>query len=62
MTWYVKVIYLSHLFQLPKEALVASLPCLMKLLKATSLVVHSYAAHTIERLLMVRTPDGKTAA
>ncbi|XP_052087731.1 exportin-2-like isoform X2 [Mytilus californianus] len=48
--------------QLPKEALVASLPCLMKLLKATSLVVHSYAAHTIERLLMVRTQDGKTAA
>lgn len=27
-------------------------------LKAPSLVVHSYAAHTIERILMVKKPDG----
>ena len=42
------------LLQLPREALVASLPNLMRYLTADSYVVHTYAAHTIERLFMVR--------
>lgn len=44
--------------QIPHEALVASMPNLVQYLKAPSVVVHSYAAHTIERVLMVKKPDG----
>ncbi|XP_076462956.1 exportin-2-like [Babylonia areolata] len=41
--------------QVPREVLVASLPHLMRYLTADSFVVHTYAAHTIERIFMVRT-------
>lgn len=34
------------------------MPNLVQYLKAPSVVVHSYAAHTIERVLMVKKPDG----
>lgn len=44
--------------QIPHEALVASMANLVLYLKAPSVVVHSYAAHTIERILMVKKPDG----
>lgn len=40
--------------QLPREVLVSSLPHLMRYLTAESFVVHTYAAHCIERLFMVR--------
>lgn len=40
--------------QLTSEALLASLPHLIRYLNASSNVVHTYAAHTIERLFMVR--------
>ncbi|KAK7100974.1 hypothetical protein V1264_023831 [Littorina saxatilis] len=43
--------------QLPREALVSSLPHLMRYLTADSYVVHTYAAHSIERLFMVRTAN-----
>ncbi|KAL5021450.1 hypothetical protein ScPMuIL_000605 [Solemya velum] len=44
--------------QLPRESLIASLPHLVQLLAANSTVVHTYAAHSIERILMVRTAQG----
>ena len=44
--------------QLPKESLTASVPQLVRPLQATSHVVHTYSAHAIERLLMVRGPQG----
>lgn len=52
--------YIYHylIVQIPHEALVASIPNLVQYLKAPSVVVHSYAAHTIERILMVKKPDG----
>lgn len=46
------------ILQIPHEALVASMANLVLYLKAPSVVVHSYAAHTIERILMVKKPDG----
>ncbi|XP_046365033.2 exportin-2-like [Haliotis rufescens] len=47
--------------QLPREALVSSLSHLTRYLQASSVVVHTYAAHTIERLLMVRVAGGAAA-
>lgn len=44
--------------QLPRESLLASLPHMVRFLKANSLVVHTYAAHTIERIFMVRGQEG----
>ncbi|KAL4236748.1 Exportin-2 [Mactra antiquata] len=47
--------------QLPKELLISSIPHLVRHLLAQSHVVHTYAAHCVERLLMVRTSEGKAA-
>lgn len=47
--------------QLPREALISSFPHLVRHLLAQSHVVHTYSAHCIERLLMVRTPQGTAA-
>jgi len=43
---------------LSKEVLVASIPFICNLLKAESVVVHSYAAHTIERMFTIPGPNG----
>ena len=48
-------------FQLPRDSLVAMVPHLVQHLRALSHVVHTYGAHCIERLLMVRTPQGTPA-
>lgn len=47
--------------QLPTGVLIASFPHLIRHLQSISHVVHTYAAHCIERLLMVRTQQGGTA-
>ncbi|XP_052256836.1 exportin-2-like isoform X3 [Dreissena polymorpha] len=47
--------------QVPREALVASFPLVVNHLRATSHVVHTYAAHCIERMLMVRNSQGTTS-
>lgn len=39
---------------LPPEMLIGSLPFLVQLLKAESQVVHTYAANTLDKLLLVR--------
>lgn len=44
--------------QLPRDSLVAMIPHLVRHLQAMSHVVHTYAAHCVERLLMVRTAQG----
>ena len=49
------------IFQLPRDSLVAMIPHLVRHLQATSHVVHTYAAHCVERLLMVRTSQGTPA-
>ena len=41
--------------QLGKDLLLQALPHVIKLLKSKSQVVHTYAAHTIERILMIKT-------
>lgn len=48
-----KIQFLS--FQLQREALVSCLPHIIRYLSAESPVVHTYAAHTIERLLTIKT-------
>ncbi len=40
--------------QLPRDALVALLPLLVAHLRSTEFVVHTYAAHAIERCLTVK--------
>ncbi|XP_052777226.1 exportin-2-like [Mya arenaria] len=45
--------------QLPRESLICSFPLLISHLTASSHVVHTYAAHCMERLLMVRSPQGQ---
>ena len=45
--------------QLPHDALVPTLPLLVALLNAESMVVHSYASHAIEKLFMIKTSEGK---
>lgn len=47
--------------QLPREAIVAAMPSLVKLLTSPSLVVHSYAANAIDKLLILKGPDGKAS-
>ncbi|XP_041358734.1 exportin-2-like [Gigantopelta aegis] len=47
--------------QLPRESLLSSLPHLTRYLKSSSVVVHTYSAHTLERLFMVRQPGGQSA-
>ncbi len=48
----------KKLFQLSKELLVAVVPLLVNLLTAQSYVVHSYAASGLEKLFMVKAPNG----
>jgi len=43
---------------LAKEVLVSSLPFVCNFLKSSSVVVHSYAAHTIERIFTIPGPNG----
>lgn len=43
---------------LSKEVLVSSLPFICNFLKSTSVVVHSYAAHTLERIFTIPGPNG----
>jgi len=45
--------------QLPREAIVMTLPLLVKLLASESLVVHSYSAHAIEKIFMIKSSDGQ---
>ena len=46
---------------LPKDVLISSLPLLVVHLTAPSHVVHTYAAHCIEKLLIVRSSNGDAA-
>ena len=49
-----------HLFfQLSLELIVGCLPFLVKHLKAKSHVVHSYAAHCLEKIFTLKNPQGK---
>jgi len=43
---------------LSKEVLVSAIPFISNLLKSSSVVVHSYAAHALERLFTVPGPNG----
>ncbi|ESP05357.1 hypothetical protein LOTGIDRAFT_205558 [Lottia gigantea] len=47
--------------QLPMTALNTGLPCLVNLLTSDSNVVHTYSAHCLERLLMVKNAAGGAA-
>ncbi|XP_038057672.1 exportin-2-like [Patiria miniata] len=46
---------------IPAEVLSAAIPCLITLLRAESTVVHTYAAHAIERLFTVKLGNGHGA-
>uniref|UniRef100_A0A8C9DKV8 Exportin-2 n=1 Tax=Prolemur simus TaxID=1328070 RepID=A0A8C9DKV8_PROSS len=46
--------------QVPKEHLVVSIPLLINHLQAESIVVHTYAAHALERLFTMRGPNNAT--
>uniref|UniRef100_H0V5Q7 Exportin-2 n=1 Tax=Cavia porcellus TaxID=10141 RepID=H0V5Q7_CAVPO len=46
--------------QVPKEHLLVSVPLLINHLQAESIVVHTYAAHAIERLFTMRGPNNAT--
>ncbi len=48
----------THSFQLSKEILVAVVPLLIKMLTASSAVVHSYAASALEKIFMIKSPTG----
>lgn len=43
---------------LPREVVVGSIPQLVRHLTAYSQVVHTYAACAIEKILVMKTPDG----
>eukprot|EP00794_Sanderia_malayensis_P004821 gene4821-5453_t len=43
---------------LPRDVILATIPCLVNMIKAKSPVVHSYAANAIERILTLRSPGG----
>jgi len=45
--------------QLPPDTVKASLPSLVQLLKSPSVVVHTYAAATIDKILIMKDGDGK---
>lgn len=45
--------------QLPREAVLAAMKPLVNLLSSPSLVVHSYAANAIDKLLILKGSDGK---
>ena len=49
------------MLQLSPDVLVACIPLLVKYLASQSVVVHSYAANTVERIFTVKTPEGKPA-
>lgn len=44
--------------QLPRDVILVTVPHLVRLLTAQSQVVHTYAAHAIEKILMMRLSDG----
>ncbi|XP_001503596.2 exportin-2 [Equus caballus] len=46
--------------QVPKEHLLVSIPLLINHLQAESIVVHTYAAHALERLFTMRGPNNAT--
>ncbi|XP_041060624.1 exportin-2 [Carcharodon carcharias] len=46
--------------QLPKEQLLISLPLLINHLQAENIVVHTYAAHALERIFTMRGPNNTT--
>uniref|UniRef100_A0A8D2CLW6 Exportin-2 n=1 Tax=Sciurus vulgaris TaxID=55149 RepID=A0A8D2CLW6_SCIVU len=46
--------------QVPKEHLLVSVPLLINHLQAESIVVHTYAAHALERLFTMRGPNNAT--
>ncbi|XP_045151350.1 exportin-2 [Echinops telfairi] len=46
--------------QVPKEHLLVSVPLLINYLQAESIVVHTYAAHALERLFTMRGPNNAT--
>ncbi|CAH6776758.1 Cse1l [Phodopus roborovskii] len=46
--------------QVPKEHLLVSIPLLISHLQAESIVVHTYAAHALERLFTMRGPNNAT--
>uniref|UniRef100_A0A8C0WJE0 Exportin-2 n=1 Tax=Castor canadensis TaxID=51338 RepID=A0A8C0WJE0_CASCN len=46
--------------QVPKEHLLVSIPLLISHLQAESIVVHTYAAHALERLFTMRGPHNAT--
>ncbi|XP_033645162.1 exportin-2-like isoform X2 [Asterias rubens] len=46
---------------IPAEVLAAAIPCLINLLKGESTVVHTYAAHALERLFTVKLANGQPA-
>lgn len=58
------IVELEHayycIFQVPKEQLLISVPLLINYLQAESIVVHTYAAHALERLFTMRGPNHAT--
>lgn len=44
--------------QLPRNVILMTLPHIVNLLTAQNQVVHTYAAHAIEKILMLRLSDG----
>ncbi|XP_043944905.1 exportin-2 [Protopterus annectens] len=46
--------------RLPKEQLLAAVPLLINLLQSESIVVHTYAAHALERIFTMRGEDNTT--
>ncbi|XP_054706218.1 exportin-2-like [Uloborus diversus] len=50
--------YLIFRNQLPKELVLSTLPHVINLLKAKSIVVHTYAAHAIERVFTMKSEVG----
>ena len=45
--------------QLPKEAILSTLPCLVHYLTSNVAVVNTYAAHAIEKILTVKDQNNK---
>mmetsp|Transcript_22762 Transcript_22762/g.44700 ORF Transcript_22762/g.44700 Transcript_22762/m.44700 type:complete len:978 (-) Transcript_22762:250-3183(-) len=43
--------------QMPRDMVLQVLPCLTNLLKASSFVVHTYAAQALDRIFMIRDPQ-----
>jgi len=44
--------------QLPREAILVSIKSLIDLLRSNSIVVHSYAANAVDKILMLKATDG----